>query len=48
MKNKGLITLICIFALAFPALGAALTIGNYTVAPGGSVIVQMTANNVPI
>jgi PGF-pre-PGF domain-containing protein len=46
MKNKGLITLLCIFALAFPALGATVTIGSYTVAPGGSVVAPLIASGV--
>gem|GEM_PF-1017306 len=46
MKNTGLITLICILTLALPAYAATVTIGNYTVAPNGSVVAQMIASNV--
>ncbi len=46
MKNKCLITLLCIFVLALPALGATVSIGSYNVAPNGSVVAPMIANGV--
>jgi len=46
MKNISLIILLSIFALVFPVSGATVTIGDYAVAPDGSVVAQMIANNV--
>jgi len=46
MKNIGLIIVLCFLALVFPASGATVTIGEYTVAADGSLVAQMKASDV--